>query len=257
MAKIGIIGFGVVGKAVAHGFVSCHEVRIYDKYKDKYDTLEDTVNFSDYIFVTVPTPTSSEGEQDLSYLDNAIGNITRVANSRKVIVIKSTVLPGTTQKYASRYSEHDFVVNPEFLTEANSVKDFEESYRVILGGGGGVNEVAEIYEERFPGIKVFKTNLCGAELFKYISNCFLAVKVSFLNEIYALAQENGIAYNEIRDMFLSDKRIGQSHVNVPGPDGQFGYGGSCFPKDIKAFIKWGDSEICKAAEKVNNRVRGK
>jgi len=263
MIKIGIIGFGFVGSALAYGFINVTNIKIYDKYNDIYDSLEDVVNSSDFLFVGVPTPVSEDNHQDLSNMDDAIFSIVSVAKRRKIIILKSTIIPGTTRRYAEKYKGHDFIFCPEFLTERSAKLDFINANRIIIGGNDDEikNEVEKLYRVRFSHTLIFKTTWEAAEVLKYMCNCFFAVKISFLNEMYDIAKDYlNIDFNELRDMFLSDFRIGNSHTDIPGHDGQRGYGGKCFPKDVKSFISWAEEkninlDMCKAADKVNERVR--
>ena len=228
MENIGIIGFGFIGKALAHGFSLHANIKIYDKYDNQYDTLEDTVNSSDFIFIGVPTPMNDDGSQDLSNIGDAVDNVVRVATSRKIIILKSTIVPGTTRQYSRRYKNHDFVFNPEFLTERSAKLDFINSARIILGGRKKVTTMVEkMYRTRFTHTPIYKTTWEGAEVVKYMANSFFTVKISFLNEIYDIAKYIGVPYEDLRDMWLADQRIGNSHSDVPGYDNFRGYGGKC------------------------------
>jgi UDPglucose 6-dehydrogenase len=134
MINIGIIGFGFVGRAIAHGFSLHAKVRVYDKYNDIYDNIESTVNCSDFIFVSVPTPMREDGSQDISNLEDAIVNIVKVLKGNKIVIIKSTIIPGTTRKLAERFPQLSFVFSPEFLTQRTADIDFINPARIILGG---------------------------------------------------------------------------------------------------------------------------
>jgi UDPglucose 6-dehydrogenase len=259
---IGIVGFGFLGKALAHGFSLHADVLIYDKYENYYNTLEEVVNNSDFIFVSVPTPMKEDGSQDISNIKDAIESIEKESKERKIIVIRSTVLPGTTRVFAEKYSNHDFIFFPEFLTERSSKFDFINSSRLIFGGNNKevLSEIEKLFRKRFTHTPIYKTSWEAAEIVKYMCNCFFAVKISYLNEIYDVAKYYNIDYNELKNMFLSDYRIGNSHVDVPGHDGLRAYGGKCFPKDVKAFINWAKEkdlslDMCESADKVNERIR--
>ena len=261
LPNIGIIGFGFLGRALAHGFSLHANIKIYDKYDNVYDTLEDTVNESDYIFVSVPTPMCDDGSQDLSNIYDAVENIDRIADKGKLIILRSTIIPGTTRKIAFQYTKHDFVFFPEFLTERAAKLDFINASRLIFGGDEiNTEEVANIFKPRFPHTPVYHTTWEGAEVAKYMSNCFFAIKVMFCNEMYDVAEHIGIPYEKLRDMWVSSGWVANMHKDVPGHDGDRGYGGKCFPKDVKAFIAWADNEglsmeVCKAADHVNERIR--
>jgi UDPglucose 6-dehydrogenase len=179
----------------------------------------------------------------------------------KVIIIKSTVPPGTTSKWNKKFSNLTIVFNPEFLTEANAVKDYENQNRIILGGPRkGTTPLKPVFSKVFPKAKIIKTDSTHAEMVKYTINCFLATKVSFANEIYQICNGLDIDYDKVIEYAVYDDRLGYSHWAVPGPDGDFGYGGHCFPKDVKALIqvslKMGLlSKILVATDEKNNQVR--
>lgn len=260
--KIGIVGCGMVGQAVYHGFSPCSDIKIYDKFKDGYNSLEETVNHSNYIFVCVPTPMDNNGTQDKSNLESSVKDIIDNSNSRKIIILKSTVIPGTTRELKVKYPESGFVFNPEFLTARTNVLDFINQYRIILGSDNvnDLNEIEELYRTRFPHTQIFKTGFEEAEFVKYMNNCFFATKISIMNEFYDMCKFLNIDYEEVRKMFLADLRVENSHTDVPGPDSLRGWGGLCFPKDLNALIKWSEKNnincsMFKAANEVNERVR--
>ena len=249
MKRIGVIGRGFVGTAVEYGFsaqTGCDtELRSYDKDTTKSThTLEDTVNNSDVIFVSVPTPSNPDGSMHLGILESALDDIAKVYNGEAIILIRSTVIPGTTRQLQKKYiKKFPIVFNPEFLTERSAKFDFINQSRFILGGEKiHTKKVAELYKWRFgDSVPCIETNFETAEMIKYMNNCFFATKVSFLNEMYQVAQECGVDWNTAIDGFVRDGRIGHSHLSVPGPDGKFGFGGSCFPKDVLAMIDFGKS----------------
>ena len=266
--KIGIIGKGFVGSAVAHGFsAACGynaQIKIYDKDSSRsLNTLEETVNESDYIFISVPTPASSTGAIDLKIVHSVVSEIQEVNNnSKNVILLRSTITPGTTEKFVKKYPSLRFVFNPEFLTERSAAFDFLNQSRVILGGEKkNTSLVSKLYKDRFGvHLPIIETSFQTAELIKYMNNLFFATKVSFLNEMYRVAEKVDADWDEAIEGFILDGRIGHSHLSVPGPDGKFGFGGSCFPKDIQAFISFGekigvDMEVLKGAWKTNLNVR--
>ena len=266
--KIGVIGKGFVGTAVSHGF--SHQtgfgaqIKIYDKNPTKsQNSLQDTVNDSDFIFLSVPTPSFPDGSIDLSIVDDALSSIDAVnKNKSNIILLRSTVVPGTTQFYQDKYPNLRFVFNPEFLTERSASFDFINQTRVILGGTKKNTElVKKLYKERFGDyIPVVETNFETAELIKYMNNLFFATKVSFLNEMKLVADKVNVNWDEAVNGFILDGRIGHSHLSVPGPDGKFGFGGSCFPKDIQALIKFANDigvkmNVLEGAWKTNLKVR--
>ncbi len=266
-ARIGIIGKGFVGTAVAHGFSTQTgfgaSIKIYDKDPVKcINSLNETVNESDFIFLSVPTPSKKDGSIDLSILKDAIESIDSVNKSDNIILVRSTVVPGTTSDIQKEFPKLNIVFNPEFLTERSAAFDFINQSRVILGGEPeNTSRVEELYKKRFGEyLPVLKTNFETAELIKYMNNLFFATKVSFLNEMKLLADKVGVNWEEALEGFILDGRIGHSHLQVPGPDGKFGFGGSCFPKDIQALISFGDKigvdmNVLKGAWETNLTVR--
>jgi UDPglucose 6-dehydrogenase len=129
------------------------------------------------------------------------------------------------------------VFNPEFLTEANAVNDYENQTRIILGGPReSTTKLKPIFKKAFPNADIIKTDSTYAEMVKYVTNTFLATKVSFANEMYQICGGLNIDYDKVIEYATYDERLGKSHWSVPGPDGDFGYGGHCFPKDVRALI---------------------
>jgi nucleotide sugar dehydrogenase len=248
MKKIGIIGRGFVGSAVEFGFsaqTGCDAVvKVYDKNPSKsIHTLSETVNKSDFIFLSVPTPSNLDGSMNIDILTNALQDIESV-NKRtdNVILIRSTIIPGTTSKLQKKFKKLNLVFNPEFLTERSAKFDFINQSRFILGGRKKYTRmVADLYRWRFgDSVPCIETNFETAEMIKYMNNCFFATKVSFLNEMKLVSDKVGIDWDLAVEGFIRDGRIGHSHLSVPGPDGKLGFGGSCFPKDIQAMINFGD-----------------
>jgi len=246
MKKIGIIGRGFVGSAVEFGFsaqTGCDaEIRVYDKNPTKSThTLEDTVNKSDIIFLSVPTPSNIDGSIHLGILESALSDINAIYNNTAIILIRSTVTPGTTKNLQEKFNKLRLVFNPEFLTERSAKFDFINQARFILGGEKqDTSEVVDLYKRRVrDSIPCIETNFETAEMIKYMNNCFFATKVSFMNEMRTVADRCGVDWNMAVEGFVRDGRIGHSHLSVPGPDGKFGFGGSCFPKDVQAMIDFG------------------
>ena len=244
--KIGIVGRGFVGSAVQFGFspnTGCDaEVRAYDKDPNKSQhTLEEVVNESDYIFISVPTPSNDDGSINLDIVDDALRSINEINNRDNVILLRSTMVPGSTLAFQKKYPKLNIVFNPEFLTERSANFDFINQARFIVGGDSkNTSKVAKLFKWRFgDSIPVIETNYQTAELIKYMNNCFFATKVSFMNEMRIVSDKCGADWDKAVDGFIRDGRIGHSHLNVPGHDGKFGFGGSCFPKDIQALIDFG------------------
>jgi len=239
--NFGLVGYGFLGTAIAHGFGLHADIKIHDKFMD-YDSIEDVVDHADVIWIGLPTPMNmNTGAIDLSIIDENLANINELAKpeDKKIVVIKSTVVPGSTRQFANKYDNLNFVMNPEFLTARNNRLDFICASRIIIGAEEQWvgDKMEEIYRYRFGNsTPIYRCGWEAAELTKYGANCFFAVKISYFNFIYELCQGLGLDFDEVRDMILSDGRIGRSHANVPGWDGQRGYSGACFPKDVNALI---------------------
>jgi nucleotide sugar dehydrogenase len=249
MKKIGIIGRGFVGSAVEYGFspqTGCDaEVRIYDKDPSKsVHTLEETINESDFIFISVPTPSNHNGSMNVDILYSALSDIQKL-NKKKgnIFLIRSTVTPGTTTWLARHFTKLNLVFNPEFLTERSARFDFINQSRIILGGRKrNTARVADLFRWRFgDSMSIIETNFETSEMIKYMNNCYFATKVSFMNEMKLVADECNVDWDMAVEGFVRDGRIGHSHLAVPGPDGRLGFGGSCFPKDVQAMIHFGDT----------------
>lgn len=231
--KVGIIGNGFVGESQAFAFSPIADVRIYDIDPLKSTTTLEDVHTCDFIFVCVPTPMKSSGEQDLSYVDSVFEH----ANSGPVYIIKSTVLPGTTKQLQTKYKDLNIIFNPEFLTERTAKLDMLTQARIVLGGEREMTSKVELlYSSRFMNRHFIHTDSTTAELIKYMNNSFFATKVSIMNEFYRLSNALGANWDDALYGFASDGRIGDSHLHVPGPDGKLGYGGTCFPKDVNAIV---------------------
>jgi UDPglucose 6-dehydrogenase len=243
MYKIGIIGKGFVGSAVNFGFSlkeEC-EIKIYDKDpKKSQNSLSSVVNDSDFIFISVPTPSNTDGSINLKVVDKCLNEINKIIESDAILLLRSTMTPGSSNMFQQKYPKLNIVFNPEFLTERNADFDFINQSRFILGGNiNHVKQVSKLYRWRFGSSSpIIETTFETAELIKYMNNCFLATKVSFLNEMKLIADECGADWKKSVEGFSLDKRIGNSHTAVPGPDGKLGFGGSCFPKDIQAMISY-------------------
>lgn len=264
-AKLGIIGYGIVGQALAYGFSqpdikNKYEIRYYDKYKDT-ETLESVVAASEFIFICLPTPMKAdESGIDLSIIEDSIAEITKYTdNTDKIIVIKSTVVPGTTAKLGKKYPKSNFAFNPEFLTEANYLEDFLTADRNIIGADNDLTSrrVIALYRQRFPHTKIFQTDSITAEMVKYMANAFLATKVIFANEMFDLCQALGIKYEEVKNMVIADHRIFDSHMDVTTSRG---FGGKCFPKDVVALIGRAkelglDPKLLETTWNINKKIR--
>ena len=238
---IGVIGQGFVGTAIREGFKNFVNIETYDKFKQSTcNSLEELSEKAEIIFVCLPTPMRKNGECDLSIVSNTIYKLNSF-NNNNIAVIKSTVLPGTTEKFNKECQNLQVIFNPEFLTEANFIDDFKNQNRVIIGGPRpGTTKVKNLYRKCYPSASIIKTGSNTAEMVKYFTNCFLATKVSFSNEIRQICEKINVDYDKVVEYGLYDQRIGRTHFSSPGPDGKFGFGGSCFPKDVNALISFAE-----------------
>ena len=233
--KVGVIGNGFVGEAISFAFSSVSKLYVYDIDPLKsIDELE-TVHNSDFVFVCVPTPMFEDGSQDLSYVESVF----KKATNKPIYIIKSTILPGTTNQLTKKYSGSKIIFSPEFLTERTAKLDMLTQSRIILGGDIDLCQQAKIlFNKRFKSKNIIQTDSKTAELVKYMNNTFFATKVSMMNEFKLLCDKIGANWDDALKGFSSDGRVGDSHLNVPGHDGKLGYGGTCFPKDVNAILSF-------------------
>ena len=261
---IGIIGQGFVGNAVYQKFKKYYEVHTYDIDTGKANSTKDWVISQPYIFLCLPTPMNKDGSCNTDIIEKELQNIDLIADNHetvKTIVVKSTIPPGTTQRWNEKYDSLNIIFNPEFLTEANAVSDYENQDRIILGGPRpGSTELKRLFSKVFPNARIIKTNSTYAEMVKYTTNAFLSTKVSFANEIYQICDAVGADYDKVMEYAVLDKRLGTSHWQVPGHDGDFGFGGHCFPKDLSALLHITEkfdtkNNVLKATQKTNDEVR--
>ena len=228
--------------------------------------IEEAVHFGEVQFIAVGTPPDEDGSADLQYVTEAARNIGRFMTSPKVIVDKSTVPIGTGDKVTAAVAEelkkrnldihYSVVSNPEFLKEGAAVEDFMRPDRIVIGTEDpkAIEVMKQVYAPfQRNHERLVVTNLRSAELIKYAANSMLATRISFMNELANLAEIVGADIEMVRQGIGSDPRIGY-HFLYPG----CGYGGSCFPKDVKALIKTAkdvagfDLKLLKAVEEVNN-----
>jgi UDPglucose 6-dehydrogenase len=226
--------------------------------------LADLVESCEVIFVCVPTPMNKDGSCNIDVVEGVIKQINKLltdwkSDKRPIVVIKSTVPPGTTEKLHKKFKNVNVIFNPEFLTEANFIEDFKNQTRIILGGTRkGTNKLRQVYSKVFPTAHIIKTHSTIAELVKYMTNSYLATKVSFANEMYQICEKFDMDYDKVVEYATLDERLGVTHWSVPGPDGDFGFGGHCLPKDLSALIEVADDldvDVLRSTQRTNNKVR--
>jgi UDPglucose 6-dehydrogenase len=237
--KVGIIGQGFVGKALKETFSPYYQVHTYDKFLDEMSThgsIAELCHSCDVVFVCVPTPMNKDGSCNTSIVEQVCLEAIDAGNNH-LVAIKSTIPPGTTRRLNEKLNTNQIVFNPEFLTERFASQDFKNTNRVLLGGDiKATTTLKQFYAHVFPNVTVIKTDSSIAEYVKYLSNCFLATKVSVANEFAAMCGADGVDYDKVCEYACFDPRLGNTHWVVPGPDGKRGFGGSCFPKDMNAII---------------------
>ncbi len=254
--RIAVAGTGMVGGALARYLQAKGlEVGLFDPPKGQNDT--GVLAEADIVFIAVPTPYYLDGRGfDDSYLREAIEAIPEAG---KTIVIKSTVIPGTTEALQRDYPQHAFLFNPEFLTEANADRDMAFPTRQLMGYTAASMDKAQMvldllpsapYQAAMPAVE--------AELVKYFGNAFLAMRVAFANQMYDICQAMGVNYALVRDAAAADPRIGASHLDVTH-GGYRGYGGKCLPKDVRSLIQLAkalgvEPSVLIAAEEYNNEL---
>ena len=254
LKKCGIIGVGMVGGALQRYFENVRGIKpfLYDNGKNLGSPQE--INQAEVIFICVPTPFNKEKKYfDIPFLEDAFSKI----QGKKIIVIKSTTLPGTTEMFQQKYPQHNILCNPEFLTEATADQDMSYPDRQIVGytkkSYNVVGEVMQIlplapFEKILPATE--------AEAVKYFGNTWFSTKVIFANQIYDLCQKLGLDYDRIMEAAAADKRIGRTHLEV-WHKGKRGFAGKCLPKDMKAFIKFAeekgvDLKLHKVVDEIND-----
>lgn len=232
--NIGIIGNGFVGNAIYENLKNKFNLLVYDIDPVKTHNSLEEVYSSDIIFVCLPTPMKNAdgAECNLTIVNDFFDKIP--LKNKSLYVIKSTVPIGTTKTLRERRPDLDIVHSPEFLTASNAVEDFKNPDRNIIGGNSEILE--KLYKELFPGVKTIVVSSDESESIKYFSNTYLATKVSFFNIMYDVSSKLNLNYSNLLEGVCSDKRIGYSHSRVPGNDGDRGFGGTCFPKDINSLI---------------------
>jgi len=281
MGRISIIGSGWVGTIIGKGFAGMgYEVIFYDVVNKDLPNFTKDINYaienSAISIICVPTPTTPEGI-DLSYLKEATKNIgIALANKEEnhLVVVKSTVVPKTTEevvipileKYSGKKAGDDFGVcmNPEFLTEIagtwTEAKDFNRDFftedRIVIGEFD--KRSGDVLEEIYKPLNkpIFRTDLKTAEMIKYVSNCMLAAKISYWNEIFLICEKLDIDSQKIADVVAMDPRIGK-YGSVHGK----AFGGKCLPKDLKALISFAkeykEPKLLKAVDEINEEMKRK
>jgi len=260
--RIGIIGFGFVGQAIAWA----HR---YDDILIRDPKLENSAGYEkfvdlDAVFVCVPSPSTDDGHCDSSLLEQTLKELLFAIIDKPIpIICKTTATPSVYERLQKEYP--NIVHCPEFLTAVNNVADYQNANYFVLGGNKDWCEKArDIIHHGVPLVhqKFLITDIKTAALYKYMMNSYLATKVTFMNDFKNLADAEGIEFSKLTELAIWDDRIGYTHMQVPGNDGQYGWGGACFPKDVAAIIMEAidlnaDFELLDRVESINKKHRRK
>lgn len=260
--KIGIIGYGYVGSAVAASYSdTLHDLIIRDPKIEDSASLDEFVN-CDAIFVCVPSPSLESGHCDTSILEQTLKELLFVLINKPIpIICKTTAPPSVYERLQKQYP--NIVHCPEFLTARDNIRDYLNSKFFVVGG-------ERVWAQKAVDVihlgvmlvhdKLMITDIKTAAMYKYMMNSYLATKVTFMNDFAKLAEAEGVEWSKLTGLALWDDRIGHTHMEVPGPDGKFGWGGGCFPKDIAAIIEEGHDlgvtmELLGRVEDLNKKHR--
>lgn len=245
MLKIGMVGCGVVGETMLKGYQCLgYDVVGYDKFKEQYKNNFEEVMKSDISFLCLPTIAAQNGQMDLSPFDETLD---RMKDYKGLVVIKSTVLPGTTDKYQSQYPKLRMVHSPEFLTEKNAMIDFFSPHKIVLGIPEKYNvkyysktldELCDMKSLFMVAHQKFKpevsvTTARTSEFMKFMSNCFFATKVVFANEMNEIAELYGADYDVAKELLYMDPRVGKDHLSI---NNERKFGGLCLVKDSNQLL---------------------
>ncbi len=263
MDRIGIIGLGAVGTAVQNGFASKgFEVITYDKATDgnmPLDFTETTI-----AFVCVPTPNHPDGRQDIQNLLDVL-NLLLVSQYKGIVIIKSTILPGTTQQLQNGYPDLHIVCSPEFLDEDTAIDDFLYPDKILIGytthNYRFAQRVVGIFRNNWKDVPIRIVPSSVAEMVKYMTNAYYALLITYANQVYDLCESLYIDYETVKNCFLINKNITPVNFEVfyKGKETR-GFDGKCLPKDMEALIHFTQdsniqSPLLETAESINNKLR--
>ena len=228
--KVGVVGGGVVGNAMMQ--LCGPNTVVYDPNKPELAGNKSSINGCDVVFICVPTPMADDGHCDTSIVEEAVAWV-----QAPLLIIRSTVAPGTTDRLRERYNKH-IVFQPEYLgeTTAHVFGNMAERSFVVLGGTPeDVSQAADFYKHYYNAmVRFYFGDAVTAEVCKYMENAFYAVKVTFMNEFFDIARVHGVDFNQLRELWLADPRISRDHTFVY-PDDR-GFSGKCLPKDCNAIV---------------------
>lgn len=263
--KISVIGIGVVGQALVDTFLKAgHQVYTFDKNKNKGEIFDiSEVQSSGFVFLCLPTPTK-DGKQDISAIKSVLNKFPK-SMPDTMVVLKSTVLPGTTEELSNKFNI-PIIHNPEFISEKTALDDSINQTNHFFGISDNIGwdndykqKITAFLHSTYPNVRryvnksVYFLRSQETEMIKYTANCFYATKIVFCNEIYRTCKNFKANYNNvIKGAINSRGWITANHTNVPGRHG-FGYSGMCFPKDMKAFSTY--SDLIKKVDELNEMMK--
>ena len=252
--KVGVVGGGVVGGATLR--LCGPDTVVYDPYKPELAGNKSAINACDVVFIAVPTNMKPDGSCDTSIVEEAVSWV-----QAPLIIIRSTVAPGTTQRLVQKYNKK-IVFQPEYLGETVGHifgNMAERSFLVLGGEPDAVSKAADFYKHYYNSmVYMYFSDALTAEVCKYMENAFYAVKVTFVNEFYDIAQAHGVDFNQLRELWLADTRISRDHTFVY-PDNR-GFSGKCLPKDCNAIVhssrqKGYEPKLMAATLKINDELQ--
>ncbi len=255
--RIGIIGYGVVGKAAANTLEKAYSIIKYDKFQD-LDAFEE-MKEAKFIFLMVPTPFDcSKNIVDLSAVNESLERLEKIKYDG-IVIIKSTIPPGSCNHFSNIFNLR-IVFNPEFLRESTTPnEDFENQDTIVIGTDSKeiFNSVKEMYQKvAVSHAKFYHTTSKEAEMIKTAQNTMLASRVALANMVYDACESNNVDYQKVKQIAFDRFEILGPHMSqVPGPDGNRGFGGKCLPKDIRAFSTIYSSDLLSSIIKYNDLLR--
>jgi UDPglucose 6-dehydrogenase len=262
--RVGVIGYGYVGRSTIHALEGMVDVAWHDPAHVGSRLLSELVRWADALYVCVPTPMSGTGAADLGIVREVVARLAELKPAAPV-VLKSTVPPGTTEELSGRWPHLSLAFVPEFLRERHHLEDAAAPTHIVMGWSRSLDvsmrgAIRDLYTRRFPDTPRIELDATAAELLKYAANALFGVKVSFANEMAELAARLGVDWEPVRQALVLDPRIGDGHLEVPGPDGHPGFGGSCLPKDMAGLLAFASSlgidlDVVAATVRANDRRR--
>jgi UDPglucose 6-dehydrogenase len=278
-ASINIIGFGYVGSAMGHLCEKNNiQFNVYDVQKKRgnfnyFNNIIYLVNFSEsnseinFYIIAVPTNSDSDGNCDTSIVKSVLENLKDNITKETYVIIKSTIVPGTSKELSEKYTNFDIIFCPEFLTQKNYLDDIYNAKFVLLGISDNFNmtkyqkilSIMRRFYKHNTQIDIFMRSYQECELFKYTLNTYFGTKITFFNEIYDLCEKMNVDYQKLKELFSLDSRVGEYGITVPGDHGR-GYSGVCIPKEVSGMIKLQEklglsSELMKCVDKRNKDFR--